>query len=485
MASFSTSAGALLPPNFAVVQECSPPQRVQAQNRVGLARGHLVPGSRALQASAEVAVVGILATVARRYRAPKSSRPRRVVLNAAAKAFDYFDNAGNVMKFTLNEGANEYEMNMNDVLGVGAQGKVHSGKVTSTGQEVAVKHMQVKHLILDEAGAAKMKLIDDEIVSLASVGAHPNIAQCFGGGNIYRRGTTDYPQAKVIVMEIVKGKELAEHIAANGPLDEQTAQHVFKQVIAGLSHMQKQGLVHRDLKVQNILVTGDKISTGSDVKLIDFGVAKSWNDEPFTTLVGTLEICPPEMAKAKINYLPDASHRKLHTAKFKPPSQENPGFGFTQLTQEGFGARLINVDPNGVAGRQGVKNDWILTKINSTNVEKMLFQANADDSSHAKQPKIVNTLMELSSDFTLEMMEMPAREFTPKVDVWAAGVVLYTMLAGKAPFDSELSIIESDYAKEPLARCSPDVQGLIAGMLIKDPDSRPSLDQVMTHPWLK
>ena len=148
-----------------------------------------------------------------------------MVLNAARNTFDYFDSVGNVMKFTLNEGADEYEMDTNNVLGVGAQGKVHSGRIKGTGKEVAIKHMQVKHLILDEAGAAKMKLIDDEIISLTSVGAHPNIAQCFGGGNIYRRGTTDYPQAKVIVMEIVRGKELAEHVATSGPLDEQTAQH--------------------------------------------------------------------------------------------------------------------------------------------------------------------------------------------------------------------------------------------------------------------
>lgn len=430
------------------------------------------------------AAVGIFVVATKKHRAHRTSRPGRVVMQAAKK-FDYYDESGSITTFTLNEEADVFEMDTSKVLGVGAQGKVHPGKNKKTGAAVAVKAMPVKHLILDEAGAAKMRLIDVEIATLTSVGAHPNIAQCYAGGNIYRRGTTDYPQAKVIVMDIVNGKELAEHIALNGPLDEKRAQHVFAQVTAGLGHMHGQGIVHRDLKAQNILVTGDEITMQSNVKLIDFGVAKAWNNKAFSTLVGTLEIMPPEMAKAKLNYLPDASQRKLHVAKFKPPTEANPGFGFTQLTSEGYGARLINVDPNGAAGAQGVQNDWILTKINDTNVEKMLFKANADDSSHAKLPKIVNTLMSLTSDFTLEMMEMPKREFSPKVDVWAAGVVLYTMLSGKAPFKKELEIIESDYMKEPIAHCSEGVKVLIAAMLAKDPAARPTLEQVRAHPWVK
>lgn len=201
-------------------------------------------------------------------------------------------------------------------------------------------------------------------------------------------------------------------------------------------------------------------------------------------MVGTLEIMPPEMAKAKITYLPDASERKLHTAKFQSPQEANPGFGFTQLTPEGLGARMTDVDPEGQAGKQGVQNDWVLTKINDINVEEMLFQGNPDDSKHAKMPKIVNTLMSLDTDFTLEMMEMPQRQFSAKVDLWAAGVVLYTCLAGEAPFKSEMDIIEGDYAREPVASCSEEAKALLDALLEKNPDKRLSLEECLAHPWV-
>jgi len=439
--------------------------------------------ARREQRPAEGASLGGLAlTGAVLAGAGNSRRSKRGKLCAVKASPCFFEMRGNSMCFPSEDGK-QFEMDTSVILGVGAQGKVHPGKNLATGEVVAIKSMPVKHLILDETGAAKIQLIHDEIATMKAVGQHPNIAGMVAGVDVFRQGTSDHPHFINLVLELVEGKELAEHIAAHGPLQESVAHHVFTEILAGLKHLKSCGVVHRDLKCENILVTGEKISKDSRVKLIDFGVASQAGENAFKTLVGTLEIMPPEMAKAKINYLPDSSARNLHTAKFKPPSQENPGFGFTQLTQDGYGARLINVDPNGPAGRQGVKNDWILTKINDINVEKMLFQMNADDSSHAKVPKIVNTLMELTIDFTLEMVEMPERNFSAKVDTWAVGVVLFTCLTGKAPFTSEVDIIESDYNKA-LLNCSEEAKSLLAGLLEKDPEKRLSLEQCLAHPWL-
>jgi len=399
------------------------------------------------------------------------------------KGYNYYKQEGTVTSFTTDEG-DEFAYDESKVLGVGAQGKVLEGWNTKTNEKVAVKAMPVKHLILDEAGANKMKIIDEEIALLKSVGTHKNIAGCVAGSDVYRPGTTDYCQFKMLVMEIVRGKELAEHIAEKGPMPEPVALHVITQVLAGLQHMHERGLVHRDLKPQNILVTGDSVTMDSEVKLIDFGVAKNHEGNPFETLVGTLEIMPPEMAKAKISYLPDPTQRKTHVFNFKSPAEEFPGFGFTQLTPEGYGARLINVDPEGPAYQQGMRNDWILLKINDIDVEKMLFTANPDDSSHAKQPKITNTLMELSTDFTMTCLEMPAREFTPKVDMWGVGVVLYMCLTGQVPFKKELDIIEGDYDKSAIASASPEAQHLVSLLLDKDPEQRLSLYECIQHPWL-
>jgi len=478
MASFVSAT--FVSPAISAHSWTSQPSKVGAQPAASR-----VSQSASLSGQLSVCATACALAAAGRKRSQRAAPPSGSISRCALPSQQnlcYYEESGGKTTFPTPEGE-EYEMDTTKILGVGGQGKVHPGRNTKTNEVVAIKAMPVKHLILDEMGAAKMALIDEEIKVLKSVGAHPNIAKIFSGVDAYRKGTSDYPHAKYLVMEIVEGKELAEHIVDDGPLQENVAKSVFTQVVAGLQHMHSQGVVHRDLKLANIMVAGDHVQADSKVKLIDFGVAKNTGDSMFKTLVGTLEIMPPEMAKAKLNYIPEGGERKLHTAKFKSPQEANPGFGFIQLTQEGFGARLNNVDPQGQAGSQGVKDDWVLLKINDINVEKMLFKANPDDNQHAKVPKIVNTLMELTTDFTLEMLECEPREFTAKVDTWALGVVLYTMLVGKSPFNNELEIIQNDYDKAAVSKFSPGAQALLAGLLEKNPAQRMSLAAAMAHSW--
>merc|ERR1712211_9859 len=80
--------------------------------------------------------------------------------------------------------------------------------------------------------------------------------------------------------------------------------------------------------------------------------------------------------------------------------------------------------------------------------------------------------------------KIPPPRFSPKIDVWSAGVVLYTCLSGKVPFASEKEIIEADYVRSPLTHFSEEAKDLLAGMLEKKPSNRLSLDEVVKHPWI-
>jgi len=327
--------------------------------------------------------------------------------------------------------------------------------------------------------------IDREARKHKAISGHPNIAQLYGMADVYRPGTTQHAQFKNLCMELVEGRELAQHLEAKGPLPEAVAKHIFKQVVEGVAHIHSLKMIHRDLKPENVLVTGEAPSTESQVKIIDFGVVRNLAPgETFKTLAGTLSIRPPEIAKALTAYLPAGAARKEHVAKFKAPSAADPGFGLISRTATGHGARLNGVAEGGQAALQGLQDGWIISKINDTDVGDMLFQANPDDSSHAKVPKIVNMLMGLSEDFTMELVELPPREFSEKVDLWALGIVLYACLAGKVPFSTDLEIIESDYDEAPLASYSQEVKALVAGLLQKDPSSRTSLEETRRHPWL-
>jgi serine/threonine-protein kinase len=117
----------------------------------------------------------------------------------------------------------------------------------------------------------------------------PNIVRAF---DIDNDGDTHY-----IVMEYVEGMDLHQMVAAQGPLDYETAADHIAQVASGLQHAHEMGLVHRDIKPANCLI--DKHKT---VKLLDMGLAKMNDDETSLTLandenvLGTADYLAPEQA---------------------------------------------------------------------------------------------------------------------------------------------------------------------------------------------
>src|SRR5262249_22839099 len=91
--------------------------------------------------------------------------------------------------------------------------------------------------------------------------SHPNIITVFDCDEI---DGTHY-----LAMEYVEGADLAQIVEANGPLPVAEACSYVRQAALGLQHAHECGLVHRDIKPHNILVSGD----GRQVKLLDLGLA--------------------------------------------------------------------------------------------------------------------------------------------------------------------------------------------------------------------
>jgi serine/threonine protein kinase/tetratricopeptide (TPR) repeat protein len=98
-----------------------------------------------------------------------------------------------------------------------------------------------------------------------------------------------------IVMELIEGESLKERIAS-GPLPLDTAVDICRQIAAGLEKAHSQGIVHRDIKSANIMITGD-----GQVKIMDFGLAKSRGTTQLTkegTTLGTIQYMSPEQARS-------------------------------------------------------------------------------------------------------------------------------------------------------------------------------------------
>ncbi|MEZ5306830.1 MAG: serine/threonine protein kinase [Pyrinomonadaceae bacterium] len=125
----------------------------------------------------------------------------------------------------------------------------------------------------------------NEAISLDRV-RHPNIISRLGHGTAKDlRGTVFH----YLVLEYLPGGDLARQMRERR-LSPQNALEYLEQICAGLAHAHRLGIIHRDIKPQNLLLTLDK----RVVKIADFGVARSLGSESPITRVGTNIYAPPE-----------------------------------------------------------------------------------------------------------------------------------------------------------------------------------------------
>lgn len=148
----------------------------------------------------------------------------------------------------------------------GGMGVVYSGRQDFLDRRVAVKFLSVD--LRSEQFAARFRR---EAKILAGV-KHPNIVSC------YAAGTTDSGQS-YLVMELVEGPNLKAWIGQHGPMAVAAALRMTRALASALAHAHEQGVIHRDIKAENILLESSS-STQIDLrfpyvpKLVDLGLAR-------------------------------------------------------------------------------------------------------------------------------------------------------------------------------------------------------------------
>ncbi len=148
-----------------------------------------------------------------------------------------------------------------DLISVGGMGRVYRAEQSALGRTVAVKIVH-PHLLSDENSA--LRFITE--ARAASQLNHPNSIAIFDFGR------TDDGQP-YLVMEFLRGKDLARVAYEEGPLGFGRIVDVLRQVLAALSEAHELGIVHRDLKPENVIL--EPLRRGGDfVKVVDFGLAK-------------------------------------------------------------------------------------------------------------------------------------------------------------------------------------------------------------------
>jgi serine/threonine protein kinase len=167
-------------------------------------------------------------------------------------------------------------------LGSGGMGEVFLARDRVLGRDVALKVLRTQYAG-DSEFAERFKR---EARSAASL-SHPNIVQ------VYDRGETE-DGSSYIAMEYVPGGTLKEKIVGDGPLGAREAAALGAQVAEALGAAHERGMVHRDIKPQNVLLT-DR----GDAKVADFGIARAGSSVTISrtgSVMGTAGYMSPEQA---------------------------------------------------------------------------------------------------------------------------------------------------------------------------------------------
>ncbi|WP_314036839.1 Stk1 family PASTA domain-containing Ser/Thr kinase [Dietzia sp. CH92] len=184
--------------------------------------------------------------------------------------------------------AGRYEIG--ETLGFGGMSEVHRGRDTVLGRDVAVKIMRPE-LARDETFYQRFRREAQNSASLN----HPSIVAIYDQGEEHTAdGALPY-----IVMELVEGDTLRDIVKMDGPMTLERALGVMADVCGALDFSHKKGIIHRDVKPANVMISRD-----GAVKVMDFGIARAVSDSSSTltttsSVLGTAQYLSPEQARGE------------------------------------------------------------------------------------------------------------------------------------------------------------------------------------------
>ncbi len=166
-------------------------------------------------------------------------------------------------------------------IGDGGMAEVYLGHDLLLNRSVAVKMLREQF-----ARDASVRLRFEREAQAAANFSHPHIVEVYDVG--------EHDALPYIVMEYVRGETLKQVIDEEGPFDPDDVSALLEQIGSALDYAHARGVVHRDVKPQNILVDSDGLA-----KIADFGIAKAISDSNLTetgTGIGTVHYLSPEQA---------------------------------------------------------------------------------------------------------------------------------------------------------------------------------------------
>lgn len=178
------------------------------------------------------------------------------------------------------DGRYEFE----ELIGMGGMANVYKAFDSVDQKKVAIKILKEEYQSNEEF----LRCFRNESKAIATL-SHPNIVRIFD--------VNFGDKIQYIVMELIDGITLKEFIEKTGPLKWKDTVHFSVQILRALQHAHDKGIVHRDIKPQNIMLLED-----GTIKVMDFGIARFARDEKRSTeqTVGSVHYISPEQASGEV-----------------------------------------------------------------------------------------------------------------------------------------------------------------------------------------
>mmetsp|Transcript_8939 Transcript_8939/g.20440 ORF Transcript_8939/g.20440 Transcript_8939/m.20440 type:complete len:652 (-) Transcript_8939:590-2545(-) len=172
--------------------------------------------------------------------------------------------------------------NIGKTLGEGAYGKVRLATHLLTNERVAVKTFEKSKLTEPQARSRVAR----EIRILKAL-SHPNIIKLYE--------VVDVPFKIYLIMQFSSGGDLCKYVRENRKLSEAESCRLFVQIVQGLEHCHNSGIVHRDVKLDNLLIDENK-----NIKIVDFGFSVSFKPgQKLKKACGSPSYAAPEIVARK------------------------------------------------------------------------------------------------------------------------------------------------------------------------------------------
>lgn len=319
-----------------------------------------------------------------------------------------------------------------ELIGVGGMAEVYKGIDVIDNKTVAIKILKKEYAENEEF----LRRFRNESKAIAVL-SHPNIVK------IYDVGFSEKEQ--YIVMEYIDGITLKEYIEEEKVLTWKDTVHFVIQILRALQHAHDKGIVHRDIKPQNIMMFTD-----GTIKVMDFGIAKFAREEGKTATdqaIGSVHYISPEQASGNVTdaksdiYSVGAMMYEMLTGR-KPFDSDNPvAIAVMHMHDIPERPRAVNPDiPDGLeeivlrAMEKAPEDRYQTTAEMIADIEK--FKTNPDISfgyyqeEESSNENTINFSAPVNNEIQPEIPDSSDSAFAPRETVMAAGVGAAAAYAG-------------------------------------------------------